>query len=93
MRSLAQQRTCDEIQEGEALEIFGLLVAELHDLVVALPQGLHAEPVPGVLVIQVLRRTYIRSVLHHRLCVTHALSPCRAACFRFPVTHLARRTA
>ena len=41
-------RTGDKVEEGEALEIFGLLIAELHDLVVALPQRLHAEPVPRV---------------------------------------------
>ena len=33
----------DEIEEGEALKVLGLLVGHLDDLVVALPQCLHAQ--------------------------------------------------
>lgn len=47
--------TCHEVQEGEALKVLGLLVAELHDLVVALPQSLYAQPMPGVFVINLLQ--------------------------------------
>ena len=47
--------TCHEVQEGEALKVLGLLVAELHNLVVALPQSLYAQPMPGVLVINLLQ--------------------------------------
>ena len=42
----------DEVQEREALKVLGLLVAELHDLVVALAEGLDAQLVPGLLVVQ-----------------------------------------
>lgn len=49
--------TCHEVQEGEALKVFGLLVAELHYLVVALPQSFYAQAVPGVLVINFLQIT------------------------------------
>mmetsp|Transcript_30277 Transcript_30277/g.77203 ORF Transcript_30277/g.77203 Transcript_30277/m.77203 type:complete len:1034 (-) Transcript_30277:1092-4193(-) len=45
----------DEVQEGQALKRLGLLVRELHDLVVALAQRLHAQLVPRVLVVQLLR--------------------------------------
>ena len=45
----------DEVQEGQALEVFGLLVGKLHDVVVALPQSLRAQPAPRVLVIQLLQ--------------------------------------
>ena len=47
--------TCHEIQEGQALKVLGLLVAELHNLVVALPQSLYAQAMPGVLVINLLQ--------------------------------------
>ena len=47
----------DEVQEGQALEVLGLLVAELHYVVVALPQRLDAQARPGVLVIQFLDNT------------------------------------
>lgn len=47
--------TCHEVQEGEALKVLGLLVAELHYLVVALPQSFYAQAVPGVLVINLLQ--------------------------------------
>ena len=49
--------TCHEVQEGEALKVLGLLVAELHYLVVALPQSFYAQAVPGVLVINLLQVT------------------------------------
>ena len=47
--------TCHEVQEGEALKVLGLLVAELHNLVVALSQGLDPQPMPCVLVVQLLQ--------------------------------------
>lgn len=47
--------TCHEVQEGETLKVLGLLVAELHNLVVALPQSLYAQPMPGVFVINFLQ--------------------------------------
>lgn len=46
--------TCHEIQERQALKVLGLLVAELHNLVVALSQSLDTQPVPGVLVVKLL---------------------------------------
>mmetsp|Transcript_31726 Transcript_31726/g.82115 ORF Transcript_31726/g.82115 Transcript_31726/m.82115 type:complete len:632 (+) Transcript_31726:248-2143(+) len=46
----------DEVQERQALKVLCLLVAELHDLVVALAQRLHAQLVPCLLVIKRLRR-------------------------------------
>jgi hypothetical protein len=54
LEHLAQlvQLAGDEVQEGQPLPGLGLLVAELHDVEVALPQRLHAQPVPGVLVVQ-----------------------------------------
>ena len=54
-QSLQVWRTCHEVQEGQPLKVLGLLVAELHNLMVALPQGLYAQPVPGVLVINLLQ--------------------------------------
>mmetsp|Transcript_6440 Transcript_6440/g.26210 ORF Transcript_6440/g.26210 Transcript_6440/m.26210 type:complete len:322 (-) Transcript_6440:35-1000(-) len=45
----------DEVQEGKALEVLGLLVRKLDDLVVTLPQRLDAELVPGVLIVELLR--------------------------------------
>ncbi len=44
----------DQVQEAQALKVLGLLVAVLHDLVVALAQRLHTQPVPGFLVVQLL---------------------------------------
>lgn len=46
--------TSHKVQERETLKVLGLLVAELHNLMVALPQRLYAQPVPGVLVINLL---------------------------------------
>ena len=38
-----ERETSDEVEEGEALKVLGLLVGHLDDLVVALPQCLHAQ--------------------------------------------------
>ena len=48
--------TCHEVQKGQALIVLGLLVAELHNLVIALLQSLHTQSVPCVLVIQLLQK-------------------------------------
>lgn len=50
------------IQPTLTFVCLGLLVAELHDLVVALAQRLHAQAVPGVLVVQLLRYNWRYSV-------------------------------
>ena len=47
--------TCHEIQEGEALKVLGFLVAEFHNLMIALPQSFYTQPMPGVLVINFLQ--------------------------------------
>ncbi len=47
--------TCHEVEEGEALKVLGFLVAELHNLVVALPQSLYSQSVPGVLLVDLLQ--------------------------------------
>ena len=52
---------CDQVEEGEALEVLGLLVAVLHDLVVSLPQRLHAQPMPCLLLVQLLIRQPAKS--------------------------------
>ena len=46
------QDTCHEVQEGQTLKIFGLVVAELHNLLVHLPQGF--KPIPSIFVVNLL---------------------------------------
>mmetsp|Transcript_29586 Transcript_29586/g.87814 ORF Transcript_29586/g.87814 Transcript_29586/m.87814 type:complete len:405 (+) Transcript_29586:694-1908(+) len=48
----------DEVQEGQGVEVLGLLVHHLHDLLVALTQGLEAEARPAVDFIELLRRRH-----------------------------------
>ena len=45
----------DQVQEGEPLKVLGLLIAKLYDLMVALSEGLHAQTVPRVFVVQLLQ--------------------------------------
>lgn len=44
----------DEVEEGELVEVFGPLVAHLHDLVVTLQQRRLAQPLPAAPLIQSL---------------------------------------
>ena len=55
MSSWRLELACHEVQEGQPLKVLGLLIAELHDLVVALPESLHSQPVPCLLVINLLQ--------------------------------------
>ena len=57
----------DEVQEGEALKVLGLLVGKLDDLVVTLPERLDAELVPSVLVVELLRGGRATSMLPHSM--------------------------
>ena len=47
--------TGDEVEERETLEVLRLLIRELDNLVVPLAKSLHAEFVPSVLIVQLLR--------------------------------------
>lgn len=52
-----QPLACHEIQERQALKVFGLLVAELHNLMIALLQSFHTKSVPCVLIVQLLHHS------------------------------------
>ena len=87
------ERAGDEVEEAEALEVLGLLVAVLHDLVVALPQRLHTQPVPDLLLVQLLLfrsgNKYMasdvitscsRHMLRHRVCLKQICPRKRCYC-------------
>ena len=60
MIEIVIQNTCHEVQEGQSLKVFGLVVAELHNLVVPLLQGFYPKPMPSIFVVNFLQDSNTR---------------------------------